>query len=149
MSADPIGPTLSARAARARRACERWTETNDAKGAPLEVIGERATTSANTLGRDLTVAEVSSVCAAAVSAHVAAEEQRLAAEALSDARAECEAVEQEQRARYSAACAAAWRAGLPTPDPPRSQPVFALDGAGRREAAAALERSPRRREEPR
>jgi hypothetical protein len=77
---------LGAREARARRACERWLETNDARGCALELLATKATESASNLGRDLTPAEVEAVCSATVASWLAAEEQRLAAEALSDAR---------------------------------------------------------------
>jgi len=85
MRPEPI-KAIGAREARTRRACERWVEANDPKGTPLELLAERATTSADALGRDLTPHEVNTVCSSAVAAFVASEEQRLAAEALSDAR---------------------------------------------------------------
>ncbi len=72
---------MSAREARARRAAERWLETNDARGTPLDVLASKVTESAQQLGRDLTIAEVEVVCASAVAAFVHLEEQRAAEEA--------------------------------------------------------------------
>jgi hypothetical protein len=88
-----------------RRACERWTEAKDAKGTPLDVLAERATTTADNLGRDLSAAEIETVCAAAVAAHDHAEEQRLAAEGIAGAR-------EEERLAYLRRRQADFRLGL-------------------------------------
>jgi hypothetical protein len=77
---------LGARAARTLRAVERWLESNDARGCLLELLVAKVTESASNLGRDLTVAEVHAVCESAVAAHVHAEEQRAAQEAIAGAR---------------------------------------------------------------
>jgi hypothetical protein len=77
---------LGAREARARRAAERWLEGNDARGCPLDALVAKAVSSAEALGRDLTPHEVNTVCTATIASWIDAEAQRLAAEALSDAR---------------------------------------------------------------
>jgi hypothetical protein len=78
---EPIRGVLGAREARMRRAVERWQETSDARGCPLEALAEAAAAHAELLGRDLSVAEIAAGCAAVVSAWVDAEEQREAEEA--------------------------------------------------------------------
>jgi hypothetical protein len=72
---------LSAREARALRAVQRWLETADARGCPVDMLAAKVAASAAELGRDLTPGEVQSVCAAAVAAWVHTEEQRAAEEA--------------------------------------------------------------------
>lgn len=104
------------RALRMRRACERWMETNDARGCALETLVEAATGHAEALARDLAPAEVAGGCAAVVAAHVASEEQRLAAEAIAGAR-------EEERLRYLARRQHDYRQGLAGAGvvPPRGQ----------------------------
>ena len=83
---EPIGHVLDPRFARMRRAVERWQETSDARGCPLEALAEAAATQADALGRDLTPGEIAAGCASLVSAHVDEREQAEAEEAIAGAR---------------------------------------------------------------
>jgi hypothetical protein len=83
----PIGPVMGARAARATRAAERWAEQGgDLRGVPLAVVVCAVVALAEELHRDLDAAEVDRACSSTVAAHVDAEEQRQAEEALAGAR---------------------------------------------------------------
>ena len=92
---ESIGPTLSARAARAHRAVEQWVqEGGELRGVALDVVQEVAAREAERLRRDLSPLEVGRVCGALV----AAEEQRQAEEAIAGAR-EVERLEYLARVR--------------------------------------------------
>jgi len=80
---ESIGPTLSARAARAHRAVEQWVqEGGELRGVALDIVQGVAAREAERLKRDLSDLEVGRVCYATI----ATEEQRAAEEAIAGAR---------------------------------------------------------------
>jgi len=83
-----IGATIGAREARAQRAAQRWAEANAPDASPelVQLLEQKCAASATALLRDLSIADVETVCTAAVVAFRAAEEQRLALEAIAGAR---------------------------------------------------------------
>lgn len=130
---EPIGRTYSVRGAKAARAVVALVEEGgvDLRGVELEDVQRAVAEVAEREYRDLTPEEVAKLAREAIASEVDRIEQEAAEESVASARREQEAVEQEARARYSAACAAAWRRGDPTPDPPRpGVAVFALDPRG-------------------
>lgn len=92
MKPEPIRTFPTLRVVVARRAAQRWAETNDARGCPIDLLEAAAVDAAATLARDMTHEEVDRVARSRIDTW----EQDQAAEAL-----ELRRREQDERERLA------------------------------------------------